>query len=117
MDLQFARPRDAVAAADDLQYMFATTSGSSSSSSSSSRPCKVLLKPRTFSGFPAETANVPASNGTSNGSAAVDSQVCQRVIAYCSAVDRASMIQHAQRQHQLLCYSLWCIVTVCALDV
>jgi hypothetical protein len=72
MDLQFARPRDAVAAADDLQYMF-TTASSSSSSSSSSRPCKVLLKPRSFAGFPSETA---ASNGSSNGSNIANSQVC-----------------------------------------
>jgi hypothetical protein len=75
MDLQFARPRDAVAAADDLQYMFATISSSSSSSSNSNkiRPCKVLLKPRTFSGFvAAATGNVAAavSNGSSTVTAA-----------------------------------------------
>eukprot|EP00953_Heterococcus_sp_UTEX-ZZ885_P022984 12666-Heterococcus_DN1.PRE.1 len=53
MDIQFARPRDAVAAADDLQYMFAIIS---SSRSSKTRPCKVLLKPRSFAGFGAATS-------------------------------------------------------------
>jgi hypothetical protein len=71
MDLQFARPRDAVAAADDLQYT--TTNSSSSNSSKESRLCKVLLKPRTFSGFAAAvTTNKPAinSNGSSTETAA-----------------------------------------------
>jgi hypothetical protein len=65
MDLQFARPRDAVAAADDLQYMF-TTQSSDSSSSSKARPCKVLLKPRSFVGFATTTSgSASATPGTS----------------------------------------------------
>jgi hypothetical protein len=75
MDMQFACPRDAVAAADDLQYMFATASSSNRSSSNSNkiRPCKVLLKSRTFSGFAAAvTANetTTVSNGSSTVTAA-----------------------------------------------
>eukprot|EP00953_Heterococcus_sp_UTEX-ZZ885_P025391 13803-Heterococcus_DN1.PRE.4 len=78
MDLQFARPRDAVAAADDLQHMFTALSSSGSSSSSKARPCKVLLKPRSFAGFATTTSSSSAS-ATTGTSAAVKIEVPLRI--------------------------------------
>jgi hypothetical protein len=87
MDIQFARPRDAVAAADDLQYMFATIA---SSCSSKTRPCKVLLKPRTFAGFGATTSRTQnASTGSS--AAAVKSEVTLQNRRVCNVLALAFM--------------------------
>jgi hypothetical protein len=69
--------RDAVAAADDLQYMFTTLSSSSSSSNSEARPCKVLLKPRSFAGFATTTSS--SASATTGTSTAVKIEVPLRI--------------------------------------